>query len=108
MKGGPSYLSMNHRRATVGGTVGDVDVWVTVEVPRLLGSRNQEDVPVRILEESARRPVFARPHWGQGAPRDAYDVTVLYPDLDRWQAAREQFGAHERFMPAWLRPLLLD
>jgi len=98
VKAGPHWLSMTHKRYRVGDRVMTTDRWVTVEVPRMIGTRNQKLVPQHILAKLTEWGVPHRPHWGQYFPTDKVDTTKLYPRLAKWRKARTTFGADARFL----------
>ncbi len=98
VKAGSHWLSMTHRRYRVGDRVMTTDRWVTVEVPRMIGTRNQKLVPEHVLAKLTERGIPHRPHWGQYFPTDKVDTTKLYPRLAKWRTARTTFGADARFL----------
>jgi len=106
VKAGRHMLAMNHRRYRVGSTLMTTDAWVTVEVARLLGTRNHEKVPARILEALTASGVPHRVHWGQYFPTGQVDMPRAYPRMPRWKEARQTFGASEKFLTPTLAKLL--
>ncbi|MCA9568613.1 MAG: caspase family protein, partial [Myxococcales bacterium] len=106
VKAGPHWLSMTHEELWSAGLLVRTDVWVSVEVPRLLGSRNHTRIPDRILEILRERAIPHRPHWGQYFPTEAVDPEALYPALPAWREARARFAASDRFLTPELARLL--
>ncbi len=104
VRSGPHWLAMSHEEYFIGGRVQRTDVWVTVELPRLLGARNQERIPHRVLEALREHRIPHRPHWGQYFPLEQVRAQNLYPRLPDWRRAWRSFGADRRL----LTPALAD
>lgn len=105
VKAGPHWLAMSHRRYKVGSQAATTDRWVTMEVPRMIGTRNQDKVPSRVLEALRNAGIPHRPHWGQYFPTNEVDTTQLYPRLPAWRKARADFGADAKFLTPTLAQL---
>lgn len=109
---GEQYLAMNSRRVAYHSSTGargiirDVPHWAFLEMGRLLGTPDWDELPRRVLAELSRMGVPARPHWGQYFPAESMDAAALYPELPKWHQARRVFEADRRFMTSTIATLL--
>jgi FAD/FMN-containing dehydrogenase len=87
------YLSPAHGRASV-----------------TISAHQAHDLPYRdffAAVEAIFRNHHGRPHWGKVHTHTAADLARLYPQWDRFQAARRQLDPAGRFLNAHLQSLLL-
>jgi hypothetical protein len=80
VKGTPHWLAATHADDRDGKPVA---VWVTIEMPRLLGTRNAGFVVGEV--ERRLKKLGGRPHWGQHNALAAADA-ALFPRWQDWQA----------------------
>ncbi len=92
------YMAMTYEQVRVGDRLFPVHDWCFIEVPRLLGTRNQEKIPLAIVDRLRSRGVIVRLHWGQYAPPNARDARLEYPKLRNWLGSRVSFGAGPRWL----------